>query len=170
MYQSHGQQLAPAPAPSVGPFGQSVRNAVRVARLAKDLTPPERQLLDDLSRTEERYQYRTLERLTAILARVPDETLRENFAEDVRAAICAHGGGSSLPSLREAIQAETEAVADADVPELHVAMLEVALNGQAPIELLERAAEKMRRQAIVSRNLFAVLSSLRFHRLRRGHA
>lgn len=170
MYQSHGAQLAPAPAPSVGPFGQSVRDAVRIARLAKDLTRAESQLLDDLSRSEERYQHRTLERLTAILSRVPDELLRENFAEDVRAAICTHGGGQSLPSLREAIQAETEAVADADVPELSVAMLEVALNGQAPVELLERAAEKMRRQAVASRRLFSVFSFLRFQRLHRGRA
>lgn len=166
MYQSHGAQLAPG----VGPFGQSVRDAVAIARQARDLSPAERQFLDDLARSEERYKYTTMERLTKILSRVEDGVLRDVFPEGVRAAIYAYGNPQPAPSLCDAIRAETEAVAAADVPELEVALLEVACNSQASMALLDLAVEKMRRQAITSRTLYGVLSGLRFTRLQRGRA
>lgn len=165
MYQSHGPQLAPAEAPSVGPFGRSVRDAVRVARQAKDLTPAERQLLDDLSRSEERYQYRTLERLTAILARVENVVLRESFPEGVLAAIAAHGRDAEAPSLRDALLTETAAVADADR-----AQHEAALDPAPSLSVIERAIATTTQQIAASRQFLRTLSRIRFERLHGRHA
>jgi len=160
-YQSRDVQLAPA----VGPFGQSVRAAVDVARRAKDLSDVERRCLDELSRKEERYHHKMLERLCAILSRVDDAILRESFPEAVLSAIACHRGGREAPSLRDALLAETGAVADAD----HV-QHEAALNPDAPISVIDRAIATTQRQIAASRLFLGSLARVRFQRLHGGRA
>ena len=164
-YHSRGAQLAPAVAHPVGPFGQSVRDAVQIARQAPDLTPTERQFLDDLMRCEERYKHTTLERLCGILARVENDVLRASFPEAVLAAIAAHGGQARALSVAEALRQETSAQAEADP-----AQLEVALNPETPLSTVDRAIANTQRQLAAGRALLASLTQIRFHRLHRGHA
>lgn len=165
MYHQSRPQLAPASAPTVGPFGQSVRDAVAIARQAKDLTSAEAQLLDDLSRSEERYKYRTLERLTAILARVENDVLREAFPEAVLTAINAHGAPGRVPTLLQALMTETAAVADADI-----AQHDAALKPNASLAVIERAILSTQKQIAASRQFLRSLAQARFTRLHGRHA
>lgn len=157
---THGTELAPP----VGPFGQSVRDAVKVARKAKDLTKRERQLLDDLSRSEERYRHTTLEQLCAILARVPDALLRESFSDGVRAAISGYGHRAPA-SLRDALVTEVAAQAAADP-----AQLAAALSDDPPLAAIDAALAATRRHMAAERDMESALASRRFELLHGVHA
>jgi hypothetical protein len=157
MYQSSTAQLAPAS----GHFAQSVREAVELARGAPNLSPQERQLLDDLTRQEGRYQFRTLERLRLILRRLPTEQ-REEFPESIRASMTADGE-DALP-LAEALSAETRAEAVANPAQLD------ALIGPPSLEITEKAIATTRADLAAGRVLLASLLRERFRQLDRRHA
>ncbi|MBW7935547.1 MAG: hypothetical protein H3C62_18455 [Gemmatimonadaceae bacterium] len=157
-YHPQAEQLAPAS----GHFAQSVREAVELIRHASvHLSHQERQFLDDLVRSEGRYQWRTMERLRAIYRRVPKE-LREQFAESFRAGLLADDD-AVLP-LHEALCAETRAESAADPAQLEAVLTPTSLEG------IERAIAATRAQIAAGRLLLASLWQARFQHLQRRHA
>lgn len=102
---------APAIAPEADPFEVELREvARRLRKSVPNLTPRERDFLDDLARTEIRYPMPTVRKICRLSRRSTDPAAREGFAELIRA--------DSLPadalSLTAAFDLETPAPGEAD--------------------------------------------------------
>lgn len=108
-YQSEVPPLAPPG------FRDAVVNAAKAALQAPDITEQDRQMLYDLRRDEGRYQFRTIDRLFDLLAKLPSEAPAMELVVEVRSTIARRRTHKRVADVDRDYAEETAAGAEFDV-------------------------------------------------------